>query len=187
MLQAALEIVLAIGTGLVNSIPRIIESVIKLVDDVIDAIVETDWEQVGEDVVNGLLKGLKDMWGSLTRWFSNAWDGLVGGVKDLLGIHSKSRVFAGIGKNMALGVGEGWDDEFGDIQRDIGKSLAFDDPSMSINASIRKVGTGVNGTDYGSNHGAVNVVQNIYSEAKTAADLMQEAIYQQERAVMLGV
>ena len=37
---------------------------------------------------------------------------------------------------------------------------------------------------YGKN---VSVIQNIYSEAKTAADLMQEALYQQERAVLLGV
>lgn len=35
--------------------------------------------------------------------------------------------------------------------------------------------------------GGVSVVQNIYSEAKTAADLMQEALYQQERAVLFGV
>ena len=35
--------------------------------------------------------------------------------------------------------------------------------------------------------GSVSIVQNIYSEAKTAADLMQEALYQQERAVLLGV
>jgi hypothetical protein len=33
----------------------------------------------------------------------------------------------------------------------------------------------------------VSVVQNIYSQAKTAADLMQEAKYQQERAVLFGV
>ena len=194
LLQAALEIVLAIGTGLVRSIPRIIESVIKLVDDVIDAIVETDWGQVGEDVVNGLLEGLKNMWGSLTSWFSESWDGLVGDVKDFLGIHSPSRVFAGIGKNMALGVGEGWEDEFLDIQNDINKSLSFDDPSLSINASVSKIGMGTSGVDYGviSNGrnysaGGVSIVQNIYSEAKTAADLMQEALYQQERAVLLGV
>ena len=149
LLQAALEIVLAIGTGLVDSIPRILESVVRLVDDVIDAIIETDWAEVGEDVVDGILKGLKDMWGSLTKWFSDSWDGLVGGVKDLLGIHSPSRVFAGIGKNMALGVGEGWDDEFGDIQGDIDKSLAFDDPPMSINASVRKIGAGAAGGAFG--------------------------------------
>ena len=38
-----------------------------------------------------------------------------------------------------------------------------------------------------NNGGGVNIVQNIYSQAKTAADLMQEALYQQERAVLLGV
>lgn len=41
------------------------------------------------------------------------------------------------------------------------------------------------GSSYGV--GGVSVVQNIYSQAKTAADLMQEAKYQQERAVLLGV
>ena len=40
---------------------------------------------------------------------------------------------------------------------------------------------------YRQGGGSVNVVQNIYSQAKTAADLMQEAKYQQERAVLLGV
>ena len=33
----------------------------------------------------------------------------------------------------------------------------------------------------------VQVIQNIYSEAKTAADLMEEARYEQEKAVLLGV
>ena len=33
----------------------------------------------------------------------------------------------------------------------------------------------------------ISIIQNIYSQAQTAADLMQEAIYQQEKAVYLGV
>ena len=144
LLKAALEIVLAIGTGLVASIPRIIESVTTLVGDVINAIVETDWAQVGEDVVNGLLKGLQDMWSTLTGWFSNAWDSLVGGVKDFLGIHSPSRVFAGIGKNMALGVGEGWDDEFGDIKKGIEDGMNFE--PARISAQVTASGHGAYGT-----------------------------------------
>lgn len=144
LLKAALEIVLAIGTGLVASIPRIIESVTTLVGDVIDAIVETDWAKVGEDVVNGLLKGLQDMWSTLTGWFSNAWDNLVGGVKDLLGIHSPSRVFAGIGKNMALGVGEGWDDEYGAIKKGIEDGMNFE--PARISAQVTASGHGAYGT-----------------------------------------
>lgn len=38
-----------------------------------------------------------------------------------------------------------------------------------------------------TNKPVVSVIQNIYSEAKTAADLMEEALYEQERAVWLGV
>ena len=91
---------------------------------------------------------------------------------------------------MAEGLGEGWEDKFADIRDEIDKSLDFDDPSMSISASVRKIGMEnscavPNGRIYGS--GVVSIVQNIYSEAKTAADLMQEALYQQERAVLLGV
>lgn len=179
LLQAALEIVLAIGTGLVSSIPQILESVVTLVGDVIDAIVETDWAQVGEDIVNGLLKGLQDMWSSLTGWFSKAWDGLVGGVKDFLGIHSPSRVFAGIGKNMALGVGEGWGDEFDGIKSDIDKSLDFDDPTMNINASVRRVGTGtvgghLGGTTFGNV--TININGAKYNDENALADVIAERL-----------
>lgn len=179
LLKAALEIVLAIGIGLVNSIPRIIESVIKLVDNIVDTIIDTDWAKVGKDIVNGLLNGLKNMWGSLKKWFTNSWNNLVGGVKDLLGIHSPSRVFAGIGKNMALGVGEGWEDEFNDIQDDIDKSLSFDDASIGITSSIRKVGTGESGMAYGGTS-IGNVTINIdgakYSNENSLAEAIAEAL-----------
>ena len=35
--------------------------------------------------------------------------GIVDGIKSVLGIHSPSKVFAGIGENMALGLGQGFD------------------------------------------------------------------------------
>lgn len=149
LIQAAIEIVIAIGVGLVKAIPQLVLSVVKLITSVVDMFKETDWGQIGKDMIDGLWNGLKNMWTKVSNWFSDAWDDLVGGVKDLLGIHSPSRVFAGIGKNMALGVGEGWEDEFGDIQGDIDKSLAFDDPSMSINASVRKIGAGSAGGAFG--------------------------------------
>ena len=149
ILKAALDVVIALSTGLIDAIPTLLMHLPRLWASIIESFKETDWGKLGGDIVDGLLSGLKRAWTSLTTWFTEKWDGLVGGVKDLLGIHSPSRVFAGIGKNMALGVGEGWEDEFGDIQGDIDKSLAFDDPSMSINASVRKVGAGAAGGAFG--------------------------------------
>ena len=140
---ATLEIVLALGVGLVNAIPRIVESTLSLIDSVIDTIAETDWLQVGSDIVSGILAGLKRMWGSLTQWFTVAWENLVGGVKDLLGIHSPSRVFADISKNMVLGVEKGWDDNFGSVRRSIERDMSFDPVSATVNASVHRVSGGI--------------------------------------------
>ena len=97
-----------------------------------------------------MLDGLKKAWTSLKKWFTNAWDGLVGGVKDLLGIHSPSRVFAGIGKNMALGVGEGWEDTFGDVEDEIDNSLDFGEADYGVTTSSTSIGDfGGSSSSYG--------------------------------------
>lgn len=182
LFSAALQILLALGVGLINCLPRLLGSIRTLREKMADNFMNTDWEEVGENIVNGILDGLKRMWQSLTGWFSDAWNGLVGGVKDLLGIHSPSRVFADIGKNMALGVGEGWDKTFGDIRDDINDSMNLGEATYGLTGNLNNHSGGGN-----MSKTMPYIVQNIYSEAKTAADLMQEAIYQQERAVMFGV
>ena len=44
-------------------------------------------------------------------------DGIVSGIKDSLKIRSPSQVFADIGENMALGLGEGFTDQMRDVAR----------------------------------------------------------------------
>jgi phage-related protein len=178
LLLAAVQIVLGLATGIIKSIPRLLELFIELPKKIIKALFETDWGQIGKDIINGIWNGLKQMWTSLTSWFSDAWDSLVGSVKDFLGIHSPSRVFADIGKNMALGVGVGWNKNFARIKGDINKSLDFDDVSLGVSTYRQSDVFGE------SIRGGVSVIQNIYSEAKTAADLMEEATYRLQIAEM---
>ena len=66
---------------------------------------------------------------------------------------------------------------------------AVDDISENMIASSMRIGNAkLSKSGLAAGYGkVVSVVQNIYSEAKTAADLMQEARYQQELAVMFGV
>lgn len=80
---------------------------------------------IGKNIVEGIKNGISNAWNSLKTWVTSKFQGLVDGVKSVLGIASPSKVFAGIGKNMALGVGEGWGDEFGRIKRDIEGGLDF--------------------------------------------------------------
>ena len=187
LLKMAFDIIVGIGTGLINAIPELLKSVTRIITGVIAMFKDADWGKIGKDLVDGFKSGISRAWYNLKSWFKNLFGDLIGIAKRILGIASPSKVFKKIGGFTAEGFGAGFEDEFAHVKDDMEDALNFDDASVGINASIRKVGAGADGIAYGSKHGVVNVVQNIYSEAKTAADLMQEAIYQQERAVLLGV
>lgn len=114
---------------------------------------------IGKEIVNGLKKGIQSAWNSLVSWFKGLFGDLIGIAKKILGIKSPSRVFRDqIGKQMAAGLGLGWEDEFGKVKSDIEDSLDFDDASVGINASIRKVGAGAAGMAYGGTSiGNINI------------------------------
>ena len=66
-----------------------------------------EWGHIGENIVSGLLNGIKSAWNSLTKWVSSGINGLVSGVKGRLGIHSPSKVFDEIGVQVCNGLAQG--------------------------------------------------------------------------------
>jgi hypothetical protein len=76
IINVALQLVIAIAGGIISAIPTLIESTITLIDDVIEQFDNTDWWQVGSDIIDGLLQGLKDAWYSISNWFSDKWNEL---------------------------------------------------------------------------------------------------------------
>lgn len=90
---------------------------------------------IGKNIVGGIWEGIKSAWSAFTGWIMDGVDFIVGGVQGALGIHSPSRVFADIGKNMALGLGEGWNKEIGSIQKSITKDMDFGTASIDFASS----------------------------------------------------
>lgn len=77
-------------------------------------------KQVGKNIVDGLWNGISSGWTWLKNKVNNLVNSLVSGVKKGLGIKSPSRVFRDqIGKQMALGLGIGWENEFANVKDDI--------------------------------------------------------------------
>lgn len=68
-----------------------------------------EWGHIGENIVSGLLNGIKGAWNRLAKWVSNGINGLVSGVKGRLGIHSPSKVFDEIGVQVCNGLAQGLD------------------------------------------------------------------------------
>lgn len=181
---SALRIMAALATGLIENLPELIKQVPTIIAELVNGFAEAmpDIVAVGEDIVRGIWEGISNLGSWLGDKVGGFLGGMVDGVKDFLGIHSPSTVFAGIGGNMALGLGEGWDDKFSDVRNEIDKSLDFNDPSMSINASVRKIGAeaaGVSGAGYGGTS-IGNVTINIdgakYSNENSLAEAIAEAL-----------
>lgn len=106
------------------------------------------FKDIGGNIVSGIREGISNAWDGLTNWFGEKWDGLVGSVKGFLGISSPSKLFEDeIGVNMALGVGEGWEKEFGDVRGQIEDGLKFDSAAIDMDASAMGRAFGAGGTN----------------------------------------
>ncbi len=164
-----------LAVGIIQAIPNLVAKIPEIITAIKDEFLSNSGEfsNIGDEIINGVWRGISNAWWWFTEKVKGFFSGIVDSVKDTLGIHSPSRVFAGIGKNMAQGVGVGWDDEFGDIQDEINGSLDFSGGSVSLSS----VGGGVGGRP-------INITQNIYAQKKSAAQLMQEARWQAQMGVL---
>lgn len=125
IILAGPQIIISLITGLIGAIPELIASVPRVIMAIVDTIRNYDWASIGKNIVEGLKNGIANMWSNIKNWFKDKVNGLVGGIKDALGIHSPSKVFAGIGENMALGLGQGWEDEIDGVTGEVTKTLDF--------------------------------------------------------------
>lgn len=121
----------AISAFFTEKIPNAIRSVISWFTSI-----PNKFKDIGSNIVRGLWDGIK----SMITWIKDKIRGFVGGivssVKGLLGIHSPSKVFAGIGGFMAKGLGEGFDDEFASVKKGIEGDMSFSAGSITAGANI---------------------------------------------------
>ena len=158
LIGAAVELVIAIGVGLVKAIPKLLVNLGALLMSIDDAFKNFDWAELGKNLVDGFKKGIQNAWTNLKKWFKNLFGDLIGIAKRILGIASPSKVFKKIGGFTAEGFGAGFEDEFAHVKDDMEDALSFDDASVGINASIRKVGAGSAGGAFGGTSiGKINI------------------------------
>lgn len=87
---------------------QIVEFFTRLIDKVVSFFTETDWMEIGKNILLGLLDGIKSQFTN----FTNTIDGFIGGIKkgftDAFDIHSPSRWMKNfIGKNLMEGLSLG--------------------------------------------------------------------------------
>lgn len=184
IIETGLKLIAALANSLITHLPKLIVKIPEIIRAIVKGFSKgiPNIIEIGKNIINGVWQGIQSMVSWFTSKVKGFFSGIVNSVKNVLGIHSPSKVFASIGGYMAEGLGEGWDDKFSDVRNEIDNSLDFDDPSMSINASVHKIGTdatGISGMAYrGTSIG--NVTINIdgakYSNENSLAEAIAEAL-----------
>lgn len=160
LIEKAPEIIMKLVTALIKNAPKILEAgvqlIVKLVEGVgsvlgklgqmAGTIIQTIWDglkslpskmiEVGKNLIQGIWNGISNAVGWLWDKISGFCSGIVDKIKGFFGIHSPSKVFADeVGKFLALGLGEGFDDNLGKVYKNMQSAVDFETQKLSANLS----------------------------------------------------
>lgn len=135
-LEAAIKLIGSMARGLIQGIPQLLASIPQIIGAVVNGLAQLPGKvlEIGKNVVQGLWNGISSMAGWIADKVSGFFGGIIDGAKNLLGIHSPSKVFARLGQFTAEGFGEGWDDSFSDVKRTIEGDMKFGPANISTTA-----------------------------------------------------
>ena len=145
---------------MIEAIPDLVAKIPEIVKAIVQGFVDhgSDFLQIGKNIVSGIIDGLASAWNRITSWLGAQPLSIAGETVWVNGSHAGGLDYVP------------YDGYVAKLHR--GEMVLTRDEAIAVRN--------------GAVGAAVNVVQNIYSKAQTAADLMEEARYQQERAVYLG-
>lgn len=166
LFQASLQIMIKLGEGLIKAIPQLVSKIPQIVNTLVTGIGQaaTEIYSVGKNIVTGLWNGINDMaaWlaDKLRTFCANSLDAIL----KFFDVRSPSRVMADlVGKNLALGIGKGFEENIDGVNDTIIGSMEDITSPVTVNAS---------GKARGAKGGGVVVNQtNYYSQQHSRYEL----------------
>ena len=189
IIETGLKLIVALANSLITHLPQLIVKIPEIIRAIVNGFSDgmPNIIEIGKNIVNGIWEGIKSLAGWLKDNVKGFFGDIVNGAKNALGIHSPSTVFAGIGENMALGLGEGWDDEYGRISKNIKSGLDFgtasvDFASSGLGSMSKSIAGGIANSDASG-----DIVINITQEVGGAAVARKQYRYNLAEAQRRGV
>ena len=127
LIQGGVRLIIALAGGLIKAIPQLVKNIPAIIAAIVKGLAAGTSQilEVGKNIVRGIWNGISAMGGWIREKVTDFFSGIVDAVKGILGIKSPSKVFAGIGENMALGLGEGWNGEFDAVKKSVAGDMDF--------------------------------------------------------------
>lgn len=148
IIEMGVTLIIKLAVGLVKAIPQLVAKVPQIISSLINGIKNyyskifsiggelldkvkdgiasgiSKIVDVGKNLVQGLWNGINNAKDWVLDKIKGFGKSILNGIKSFFGINSPSRVFRDqIGKNLALGVGEGFENEMDDVTKDMQDAL----------------------------------------------------------------
>ena len=175
ILEAGKNILLSLRDGIMNNLSQLMTKVKEIPSKAKEWLLSglSKLHEVGDNFVKGIWQGISDGLG----WIKSKLKEWVGSVVDfckkILGIKSPSKVMAdSVGKYMAEGIGVGFENEMGAVEKDMAKALSIDDLVSEYNSALSGLNAGV----ARSVNPVINPTITTEQNYQLMADAMKEAL-----------
>ena len=122
--------------GITGSFWKLLEVAPQLISNIVKGL-SAGWSEMqntGKYLIEGLWDGIKGMAGWVTDKIKGFATNILNNMKEALGIHSPSTLFRDeVGKNIALGVGEGFSSTMKDVSQEMANSIPTE---FDINSAL---------------------------------------------------
>ena len=142
IIQMGIELIVKLAAGIIQAIPKLIAAIPQIIGAIINGLAQLPGMllDIGGQLIQGLWSGISNAASWLWSKISGFCSGIVDKIKGFFGIHSPSKLFnQEIGKFLALGLGEGFDDNLGKVYKQMKSAVDFETQKLSANLTNQQI------------------------------------------------
>lgn len=134
--------------------------------------------EIGSNLVRGIWEGIQNMGSWIMDRIASFGETITNGFKSVFGIASPSKLFADvIGSNLALGIGEGFEDEIGDVESEMVDSMSELTGNMTADIkAYASMGSALAGETIENTYNGGNISINVYGAEGQSETALAEII-----------
>ena len=176
LIAMSFEIFNTLIQGLAENLPRLIVEIVKSVGQCSETVRQTfldyDWLTLGKNIIQGIIDGIVSMVGAVGSAVSTVADSVIDGFKSIFDIHSPSRVMRDeIGKMLALGLGEGFEENAPDLQGMVDDMMV--EPRLALSAE------GIGGINLAAGLNGIQLIAPVYIGQTLIDEVITDATVRQ--------
>ena len=182
IVEAGIKLIVNLGLGLIKAIPTLVAQIPNIISSIINAFSSygSSYLEIGKNILKGVWQGISSWADELWKQIKNLGNQIVDWFANVLGIHSPSDVMADrIGKNMALGVGEGFEQTMSGVTERMASAIPTDfDISTKVNAGATGAKSFANMVEaFKQALKEVNIVLDDEVAGKFVTDTVEKVVY----------